>query len=88
MNSPEAVFDPRLGGKDKHGSKYRDKRTGHFVLKRSCPPHYWIIDSLNVGRCKKPGCGEVRDFGKEMMKHLKKEKPYYNPRYTPEQREY
>lgn len=86
MNTPEAVFDPRLGGKDKHGSKYRDPKTGWFVS--SCPPHYWIIDSLNVGRCKKPGCGAVRDFGKEMMKHLKKEKPYYNPRLTPKQKEY
>lgn len=81
MNSPEAVFDPRLGGKDKHGSKYRDPKTGWFVssleVKPTCPPHYWIIDSLNVGRCKKPGCGAVRDFGKEMMKHLPKSFPYY-----------
>lgn len=77
MNTP-AVLDPRLGGKDKHGSKYRDKRTGHFVPKPTCPPHYWIIDSQNVGRCNKPGygCGAVRDFGKELRKHPIKSYPY------------
>ena len=26
-----------------------------------CPPHYWLIDSGTVGRCKY--CGEVKDFG-------------------------
>lgn len=26
-----------------------------------CPPHYWILDSENVGRCRK--CPEVKDFG-------------------------
>jgi len=75
MNSPEAVFDARLGGKDTHGTKYRDLKTGWFT-KPPCPPHHWIIDSQNVGRCKKPGCGAVRDFGKEMTKHLRKSYPY------------
>ena len=27
-----------------------------------CPPHFWIIDSQNVGRCKY--CPAVKDFGK------------------------
>jgi hypothetical protein len=58
------------------------------AVKPTCPPHYWIIDEKNVGRCNKPGygCGAVRDFGKELLKKAL-EKPYYNPRYTPEQRE-
>jgi hypothetical protein len=71
--SQQAVFDSRLGGKDKHGSKYRDKKTGHFVPAPKvppCPPHYWLINEGNVGYCKK--CGAVRDFSKEMAKHLKK----------------
>jgi len=33
-----------------------------------CPPHHWVIDEFNVGRCKKPGCGAVRDFGTLMKK--------------------
>lgn len=73
--SLEVVFDSKLGGKDKHGSIYRDKRTGHFVPKPKCPPHYWLINSQNVGCCKK--CGEVRDFGKELKKCLPKSFPYY-----------
>ena len=28
--------------------------------KHKCPPHYFIIDSTNVGVCRY--CGEVRDF--------------------------
>lgn len=28
---------------------------------RKCPPHYFILDVENVGRCKY--CPEVRDFG-------------------------
>lgn len=59
------------------------------LKKLTCPPHYWILDSENVGRCKKPGCGAVRDFGKELKKSLKR--PYIkgiNPRYTPEPKEY
>ena len=31
MTVPEIAFDPRLGGKDKHGSRYRDPRTGLFL---------------------------------------------------------
>jgi len=76
--SQQAVLDPRLGGKYGCGTKYRDRKTGHFVPSpkaRACPPHYWLIDSLNVGRCK--FCNEVRDFGKEMAKHLPKSFPYY-----------
>ena len=33
--------------------------------------HYWIIDANNVGHCIKPGCGAVRDFGKELKKWSK-----------------
>ena len=32
------------------------------VARYVCPPHHWIIDSNNVGRCLY--CPEVRDFGK------------------------
>jgi len=37
-----------------------------------CPPHHWIIDSDNIGRCKY--CGAVRDFGKELRKWSGKHK--------------
>jgi len=30
--------------------------------------HHWVIDNFNVGRCIKPGCGAVRDFGAPMKK--------------------
>ena len=33
------------------------------VVEGDCT-HHWIIDSNNVGRCIKPGCGAVRDFEK------------------------
>ncbi len=36
--------------------------------RESCPPHYWFIDSRNVGRCKY--CGEVRDFGRLLRKNM------------------
>ncbi len=29
--------------------------------KHTCPPHYFLIDSENVGHCRH--CPEVRDFG-------------------------
>jgi hypothetical protein len=81
VNSPEAVFDSRLGGRDKHGSQFRDSKTGRFVPKvPPCPPHYWLINSQNVGYCKK--CGQVKDFGKELKKALKREFLY--PPYMPE----
>lgn len=35
--------------------------------------HHWIIDSNDVGHCIKPGCGAVRDFGKELRRLRKKE---------------
>ncbi len=60
---------------------------GKKLKKPPCPPHYWLINEKNVGRCKK--CNEVRDFGKEMKRKLKR--PYIkgiNPRYTPKQKEY
>jgi hypothetical protein len=72
------VFDSRLGGNGKHGAKYRELKTGRFA-KQTCPPHYWLIDSQNIGRCKK--CGEKRDFGKA----LKKEKLFH---YYPQPKEY
>jgi len=31
-----------------------------------CHPHYWIIDSRDIGRCKY--CGAVRDFGRELRR--------------------
>ena len=34
--------------------------------KHRCPPHHWIIDEKNVGRCKY--CGAVKDFGKELRR--------------------
>jgi len=30
--------------------------------------HYWIINDRDIGHCIKPGCGAVRDFGKQMRK--------------------
>ena len=32
-----------------------------FEELKSCPPHVWVIDEHNVGRCRE--CGAVRDFG-------------------------
>jgi len=37
-----------------------------------CPPHWWIIDEENVGRCKY--CPAVKDFGKELAKCSAKRK--------------
>ena len=34
-----------------------------------CPPHHWVIDNFNVGRCLR--CGAVRDFGALMNKDKK-----------------
>jgi len=34
--------------------------------KHKCPPHHFIIDSQNVGRCKY--CPEVRDFGESLRR--------------------
>lgn len=59
---------------------------GKKLKKPKCPPHFWIIDSENVGRCNKPGygCGAVRDFGKELKKKLKRPRiKGINPRYVP-----
>ncbi|MBA7711299.1 hypothetical protein ES703_120257 [subsurface metagenome] len=38
-----------------------------------CPPHWWIVDSYNVGRCKY--CPAVKDFGKELARYFAKHKP-------------
>ena len=35
-----------------------------------CPPHFWKIDSYNVGRCKY--CPAVEDFGKLLRKEQQK----------------
>jgi len=35
-------------------------------IKHKCPPHYFIIDSDNVGRCRY--CPEVRDFGRLLQR--------------------
>lgn len=40
-------------------------------MKAECT-HYWIINDKNVGHCIKPGCGAVRDFGKELAKWSKR----------------
>ena len=42
--------------------EYRAKREQNRLKtrKHKCPPHYWIINSYNVGHCKY--CPEVRDF--------------------------
>ena len=37
------------------------KKQEQVTQSHMCPPHYWLIDSGNVGRCKY--CGEVKDFG-------------------------
>ena len=29
--------------------------------KHKCPPHHWILDENNIGRCKY--CPAVKDFG-------------------------
>jgi len=34
--------------------------------KHKCPPHYFVINSDNVGHCKY--CPEVRDYGKLLWK--------------------
>lgn len=34
------------------------------MANNGCPPHHWLIDSQNVGRCKK--CGAVEDFGAKL----------------------
>ncbi len=31
---------------------------------KECPPHCFEVDEFNVGRCNKPGCKAVKDFGK------------------------
>ena len=36
------------------------------IRESKCPPHYWIIDSENVGHCKY--CPEVRDFGRLLQR--------------------
>ncbi len=37
-----------------------------------CPPHFWIIDEKDVGRCKY--CPAVKDFGKEQEVWFRKHK--------------
>ena len=54
------ILDERLGGKNNRGTKYRDPKTGRLASVPRCPPHHWIIDSANYGKCRK--CGEERDF--------------------------
>jgi len=45
------VFDPRLGGKDRHGTQYRDPKTGRFVRVSTKPKEFTF-------RCK--FCGKDR----------------------------
>jgi hypothetical protein len=46
----------------------------------NCPPHHWIIDSHNIGRCIKPGCTLVRNFEKLQERIVTHAKIYYQPR--------
>lgn len=32
--------------------------------RHTCPPHYFIIDCHNIGRCKNKNCSETRDYNK------------------------
>ncbi len=41
--------------------------------KHKCPPHFWIIDSNDVGRCK--FCPAVKDFGKQLKRYFARGKP-------------
>lgn len=45
-----------------HREKKSQVTQGHM-----CPPHYWLVDSGDVGRCKY--CSQVKDFG-ELHKKL------------------
>ena len=36
------------------------------MVKHKCPPHHFIINSANVGRCKY--CPKVRDFGESLRR--------------------
>jgi hypothetical protein len=40
---------------------HREEKEEQVTQGHVCPPHYWLVDSGNVGRCKY--CGEVKDFG-------------------------
>ena len=44
-----------------------------MVVKQSmkCPPHHWMIDSYNVGRCINEGCLAVKDFNIPQRKESK-----------------
>ncbi len=44
-----------------------------MILDSSCV-HWWMIDRLSVGRCRK--CGAIRDFEK-LMQEEKKRKPIH-----------
>ena len=39
-----------------------------------CPPHYWVIDSEDIGRCKY--CPAVKDFRKlQKLSNMEKQTP-------------
>ena len=50
------------------------KLVAESAEKHKCPPHYFVINSDNIGHCK--DCPEVRDYGKLLGKeeHLLKVK--------------
>lgn len=63
-NNP--IFDPRLGGHYKTGSRFRDPETGRlvpnacwFCYNSPTGAHYWIIHST-TGKCKH--CHKEKDF--------------------------
>jgi len=72
MSERNVVFDPKVG--QKGGTRFRDKCTGKFAPrpKNPCPPHWWVIDSQNIGQCRK--CGTVKDFGVLLGKYFHDEK--------------
>jgi hypothetical protein len=36
------------------------------MVKAKCPPHWWEIDALNIGRCK--FCGREKQFTNRLKK--------------------
>jgi len=60
----------------------RDRR-GCFARnkKGQCPPHWWIINSNEVGHCR--FCPAVKDFGALLRKESKRLSHFGKLRYTP-----
>ena len=41
------------------GRTYRKKKE-QLTQGHTCPPHFWFVDSVDLGQCKY--CGELKDF--------------------------